>query len=226
MVSREEHCLPSHSLTTHKTTNFDPAQDGFGFPNPVGWAPYRTGGGKLLRRFDALVYEKGLCFGMVVASLLNFYAAGTRRPPLVELPLTPNLLETLRKYQLRQFQPRVVVMTVLGWLASGGGRPERIYRRIRAVGESPDPHVLCFGPALNRRFFSCFAQAHAVVPYRVEGTRVYVYDPNYPRDRGRFVEFWRGGAEFAYEGFRSREGWGMTLVRVHRKHFKNTLVGL
>src|SRR3712207_5449515 len=97
MVSREEHCLPSHSPTTHPTTNFDPAQDGFGFPNPIGWAPNRTGGGKLLRRFDALVYEKGLCFGMVVAALLDFNAAGTRRPPLAELPPTPNLLGTLRK---------------------------------------------------------------------------------------------------------------------------------
>ncbi len=212
MVSREEHCLPSHSPTTHPTTNFDPAYDGFGFPNPIGWAPNRTGGGTLLRRFDALVYEKGLCFGMVVASLLNFYAAGTRRPPLAELPPTPNLLETLRKYQVRQFRPRVVLTTALDWLASGGGRPERIHRRIRAVGESSDPHVLCFGPAPNRRFFSCLARAHAVLPYRVEGARVYVYDPNYPRDRGRFVEFWRGGAEFTYDGFRSQEGWGMTLV--------------
>jgi hypothetical protein len=51
------------------------------------------------------------------------------------------------------------------------------------------------------------------VPYRVEGARVYVYDPNYPRDRERFVEFWRGGAQFAYDGFRSREGWGIALVR-------------
>jgi hypothetical protein len=54
--------------------------------------------------------------------------------------------------------------------------------------------------------------AHAVVPYRVEGTRVYIYDPNHPRDRGRFIEFWRGGVEFAYDGFRSREGWGISLV--------------
>ena len=213
MVSREEPCLPSHSLTTDPTTNFDPAHDGFGFPNPVGWAPNRSGGGALLGPLDALVYEKGLCFGMVVASLATFYAAGPRRPPLAELPLTATLLETLRECQLRQFQPRVVLTTVLDWLASGGGRPERVFGRIRAVGESPDPHVLCFGPALNRRFFSCFARAHAVVPYRVEGARVYVYDPNYPRDRGRFVEFWRGGAQFAYEGFRSREGWGIALVR-------------
>ncbi len=84
------------------------------------------------------------------------------------------------------------------------------------VGASPDPHVLCFGPALNRRFLSCFLRAHAVAPYRVEEGRVYVYDPNHPGDRGRFVEFWQDGAgkgvEFAYGGFRSREGWGITLV--------------
>ena|SRR5215207_5328506 len=125
MVSREEHCLPSHSLTTDPTTNFDPAHDGFGFPNPVGWAPNRTGGGALLGQLDALVYEKGLCFGMVVASLATFYAAGLRRPPLAELPLTANLLEALRECQLRQFQPRVVLTTVLDWLTSGAGARTR-----------------------------------------------------------------------------------------------------
>jgi hypothetical protein len=39
---------------------------------------------------------------------------------------------------------------------------------------------------------------------------VYVYDPNHPRDRERFVRFSHGG--FEYGGFRSREGWGITLV--------------
>jgi hypothetical protein len=48
------------------------------------------------------------------------------------------------------------------------------------------------------------------VPYRVEEERVYVYDPNYPRDRDRFVKFTYG--EFEYGGFRSREGWRITLV--------------
>jgi hypothetical protein len=78
----------------------------------------------------------------------------------------------------------------------------------------PNPHVLCFGPALNRRFFYCLARAHAVVPYKVEEGRVFVYDPNYLRDRARFVEFWRDGrsVEFAYGRFRSWEGWGTTLV--------------
>lgn len=149
---------------------------------------------------------------MAVAVLLNFCAAMTRRPSLVELPLTPELLGALREHQLRQFRPWTILATVLDWLASGGGRPGRVLGRVRAVGGSPDPHILCFGPALNRRIFSCFTGAHAVVPYWVEGSRVYVYDPNCPRDRGRFVEFWRGGAEFAYDGFRSREGWGITLV--------------
>lgn len=77
-----------------------------------------------------------------------------------------------------------------------------------------DPHILCFGPAMNWRFFSCLSRAHAVVPYRVEEERIYVYDPNYPRDQGRFVEFREDGAEFAYGTFRSREGWGIALVPV------------
>jgi hypothetical protein len=149
---------------------------------------------------------------MASAALLNFCAVGTRRLPLAELPLTSDLLVMLREHQLRQFRPRTILATVWDWFASGGGRPGHVLGRIRAVGESPDPHILCFGPALNRKFFSCFAGAHAVVPYRVEGARVYVYDPNCPRDRERFVEFWRGGSEFAYDGFRSREGWGITLV--------------
>ncbi len=39
---------------------------------------------------------------------------------------------------------------------------------------------------------------------------MYVYDPNHPRDRERFVRFTHG--KFEYGGFRSREGWGITLV--------------
>ena len=149
---------------------------------------------------------------MASVALLNFYAVGKDRLPLAELPLTQALLDALREHQCWQFRPRTVLATVRDWVLSGGGRPERVLEKIRAVVESPNPYVLCFGPALNRRFFSCFARAHAVVAYRVEGARVYVYDPNHPRDRERFVEFWRGGAEFAYDGFRSWEGWGITLV--------------
>lgn len=199
--------------------SFDPARDGFGFRNPIGRVPNRTGGGAPLRRFDAFVYGKGLCFGMAAVALLNY--AGHRvdlRPPLADLALTPDLLAVLREHHLRQFYPRTAIATIWDWVASGGGKPERVLGRLRTVGTSPDPHVLCFGPALNRRFLSCFARAHAVVPYRTEEGRVYVYDPNYPRDRERFVEFRRGGVEFAYDGFRSQEGWGITLVPVSVLH--------
>ncbi len=149
---------------------------------------------------------------MVLASLLYFVdsVAGTRRRQLSELPLSPGLLAVLRRYQLRQFHPRAVLAAVRDWLASGGGRPGRVSGLPRLVGESPDPCVLCFGPSFNRRFFYCLARAHAVVPYRAEEGRVYVYDPNYPGDRGRFVELRRGG--FAYDGFRSSEGWGIVLL--------------
>lgn len=95
-------------------------------------------------------------------------------------------------------------------MASGGGKLGRASKRLRLVGESPDPCVLCFGPSLNWRFFYCLARAHAVVPYRSEEGRVYVYDPNYPEDRGRFVELQR--ERFAYDGFRSSEGWGLVLL--------------
>src|SRR3954466_14680766 len=161
--------------------SFDPARDGFGFRNPAGWVPNRTGGGSLLRRFDAFVYGKGLCFGMAAAALLNFHPAGTGRPPLADLPLTQDLLGVLREHHFRQFRPRAVLATVRDWVTSGGGCPERAFRRIRLVGRSPDPHILCFGPALNRRFLSCFMRAHAVVPYRIEEGRVYVSSPTHPR---------------------------------------------
>lgn len=196
--------------------NFDPARDGFGFRNPAGMVPNRTGGTEFLRRFDLFLYGRGLCFGMAATSLLYFagHETGAEHPPLSELPLTPALLATLRRHQARQVWPRVVFATVGDWLASAGGRPERVLERLRLAGESPDPHLLCFGPALNREFFSRFARAHAVVPYRVEEGRVYVYDPNHPKDRKRTVRFWREGGkvEFAYGGFRSREGWGISLV--------------
>ena len=149
---------------------------------------------------------------MAAAALLNFAAAGAKDPPLAELPLTPRLLAVLRGYQLRQFHPGTVLAIVRDWVASGGGRPERVLGRVRMAGTSPDPHILCFGPTPNRRFFSCLSRAHAVVPYRIEEGRVYVYDPNYPRDRERYVEFRRDGLEFAYGGFRSWEGWGITLT--------------
>jgi hypothetical protein len=208
------------SRSTSRIETFDPARDGFGFRNPVGWVPNRTGRERILRRFDPFLYGKGLCFGMAAAALLYYFdaraadARSTDRPPLAELPPTPALLNTLRKYHARQYGPRSVFATVRDWIGARGGRSERVLGRLRLAGASPDPHVLCFGPALNRRFFSCLARAHAVVPCRVEEGRVYVYDPNYPGDRGRFVEFWRGGTEFAYGGFRSREGWGITLVPV------------
>ncbi|MEJ7871836.1 MAG: hypothetical protein WKF67_06220 [Rubrobacteraceae bacterium] len=150
---------------------------------------------------------------MATAALSSFSGRKTRlRPPLAELSLTPDLLAVLREHQLRQFHPRMVYAAVRAWVVSGGGRPGSVLGKIRPVGMSPDPHILCFGPALDRRFFSCFARAHAVVPYGVEEGRVYVYDPNHPRDRGRFVDFVWGSEEFVYDGFRSREGWGITLV--------------
>ncbi|CAA9419435.1 MAG: hypothetical protein AVDCRST_MAG78-924 [uncultured Rubrobacteraceae bacterium] len=186
--------------------------------------PNRTGGGSLLRRSDAFVYGKGLCFVMAAAVLLNFSGRTTGlRPPLAGLPLTPDLLTVLREYQLRQFRPRVVLAAVRDWVASVGGKPECVLGRLRTVGTSPDPHVLCFGPAPNRRFLYCFARAHAVAPYRVEGRRVYVYDPNHPRDRERFVEFTHG--EFEYGGFRSREGWGITLVPIRALPVKRAAPG-
>ena len=179
--------------------------------------PERPGGGVvLLRRADAFVYGKGLCFGMAAGSLLTLGTDSPRRP-LADVPLTPDLLAVLREYQLRQFFPRTVFATIRDWVRSGGGRPGRVLGRLRLAGSSPDPHILCFGPAPNRRFLYCFARAHAVVPYRVGEGRVYVYDPNHPRDRGRFVEFRKGtdgGVEFEYDGVRSREGWGITLVPV------------
>jgi len=149
---------------------------------------------------------------MATASLFYFAdsATGTHRRPLSELPLALGLLTLLRGYQLRQFYPRVVLAVMWAWLASGGGRPGRAFGRLRLVGESPDPHVLCFGPSFNRRFFYCLARAHAVVPYRVEEGWVYVYDPSYPGDRGRFVELRCEG--FVYDGFRSSEGWGVVLL--------------
>lgn len=63
------------------SSNFDLARDGFGFCNPIGRVPDRTGGG-LLRRSDVLVYGKGLCFGMAAAVLLTFSGQTTklRRP--------------------------------------------------------------------------------------------------------------------------------------------------
>lgn len=153
------------------------------------------------------------CMEKVSASVLLSFSSEAKglRPPLADLSPTPDLLALLREYQLRQFRPRVVLATVRDWIISGVRRSEHVLGWLRAVGTSSDPHVLCFGPALNQRFHYCLARAHAVVPFRVEEGRVYVYDPNHLRDRERFVTFPKSG-EFVYSGFRSREGWGITLV--------------
>lgn len=80
---------------------------------------------------------------MAAAVLLSFSGeAKGLRPPLADLSLTPDLLAVLRKYQLRQFHPRVVLATVWDWVTSGGGRSERVLGRIRMVGTGSDPHVL------------------------------------------------------------------------------------
>ena len=192
---------------------FDPTRDGFGFRNPVGMAPKRTGGGTLLRRLDVFLYGSGLCFGMAAAALANFQRP-TSPYPLAALPLTPDLLGILRGYHARQARPGGIVAAVLDWVRARGGRPEGLLDRLRLPGESADPHVLNFGPALNGGFFRCLYRAHAVVPYRIEEgsgeRRLYVYDPNCPGDRGRYVSF-RGGG-FGYGGFTSGSGWGVTLV--------------
>ena len=191
---------------------FDPARDGFGFRNPLGEVPHRTGSGTLLRPLDSFLYGNGLCFGMAVAALA-LYEAGTEEAPVSALRPATELLDLLRGYHARQLRPRVVLVAVRDWLASGGGKLGGLPGRLRLPGEA-DPHVLNFGPAANRRFFRCLYRAHAVVPYRVDRvgdeTRLYVYDPNHPGDRGRSVVFRDGG--FSYAGFRSREGWGITLV--------------
>ena len=149
---------------------------------------------------------------MAVAALA-LYEAGQGETPVSELRPTPEVLEALRGYHALQLRPRVVLAAVRDWLASGGGRPRGLVERLRLPG-SADPCVLNFGPSVNRRFFHCLYRAHAVMAYRVERgggeVRLYVYDPNRPRDRERFVTFRDG--EFSYGGFRSREGWGITPV--------------
>lgn len=194
--------------------HFDPARDGFGFRNPTGTAPERTGEHALLRRLDSFLYGSGLCFGMAAAALAN-HQRPTSPYPLAALPRTPDLLGILHEYHARQLWPRCVLAAVRDWLRARGGRPGGVLDRLRLPDESLDPHVLNFGPAPNGGFFRCLYRAHAVVPYRVEGDgwerrRLYVYDPNHPGDRGRYVSF-RGGG-FRYGGFSSGSGWGITLV--------------
>jgi hypothetical protein len=195
---------------------FDPVRDGFGFRNPVGGEAVGGKGGPISLRVGSLLYGNGLCFGMAALALRNFDSA-LPRPPLAGLPPSPEVLGEIRRYHVRQYMPRAVLAAVIDWLRSRGGRPDGIPRRVRLAGA--DPHLICFGPAVNRRFLWCLLRAHAVCPYRIEaageGTRVYVYDPNHPRDRGRYVLFRRDGSgrikAFEYGGFGTRRGWGISL---------------
>lgn len=195
------------------SNSFDPARDGFGFRNPVGMAPERLDGGAVGGRLDAFLYGSGLCFGMAAAALAN-HLRPTSPYPLAALSPTPEVLRIVQGYHARQLWPRCILAAAGDWLRARGGRPDGLLERLRLPGASPDPHVVNFGPALNGRFLSCLMEAHAVVPYRAERAggerRLYVYDPNYPGDRSRFVSFEGGG--FRYGGFSSADGWGITLV--------------
>jgi hypothetical protein len=157
------------------------------------------------------LYGNGLCFGIVAAALREFVDDRGERS-LPELPLSPELLDELFAFHVRQYRPKVVFAVVLEWMRSGGGKPEGVPRRLR-VPESGDPHILCFGPRMNRSFLRCMRHAHAVAPYRIERlpneVRVYVYDPNYPKSRSRHVSFGASGG-FRYGGFSSEGGWGIT----------------
>lgn len=198
---------------------FDPVRDGFGFRNPVGEVAIGSGGGPLLRQLGAVLYGKGLCFGMVTMALRSFAerSAKLSKSPLAGLPPSPELLGHIRHYHIRQYMPRAVLAVVKDWLRSRGGKPDSVLRRLRLAGT--DPHIICFGPAVNRRFFQCLFRAHAVAPYRIETedeeTRVYVYDPNHPGNRDRYVLFRREEAgrvrSFQYEDFGTRWGWGVSL---------------
>ncbi len=163
------------------------------------------------------MYGRGLCLGMVATALAGYERDGG---DLAGLSPDASLLSVIRKYHVRQYGLRAVAVTVRNWLRARGGQPGYALKHLRLPDESPDPHILCFGPALNRRFFRCLAQAHAVAPYRVEdrdGVRlVYIYDPNHPKDRERYVTFRRaaGGrsTRFSYGEFDSRTGCGITLL--------------
>ena len=200
-------------------STFDPARDGFGFRNPVGEVAIGSARGPLLHKLGAVLYGKGLCFGMVTMALRSFaeQPADASEPPLAELPPSPELLGEIRRCHVRQYGPRAVLAAVGEWLRSRGGRPEGVLGRLRLAGA--DPHLICFGPAVNRRFLWCLLRAHAVAPYHIETedeeTRVSVYDPNHPGDRGRYVIFRRDVSgrvrSFQYEGFGTRWGWGISL---------------
>lgn len=194
---------------------FDPTRHGFGFKNPVGMAPKR--GGILLRRLDHFLYGNGLCFGMAAAALCEFLNGSGGRL-LSEAELSPELLDRLFALHSRQYRPKAILTVILDWLKSGGGKPDGVPERVRLPEDGnlrSDPHIICFGPALNRSFLYRMRHAHAVAPYRVERSpdeiRVYVYDPNYPKHRGRYVAFGRDGG-FRYGGFASDGGWGITLL--------------
>lgn len=158
---------------------------------------------------------------MAAAALANFAGAGELWPsPLAGLPPAPEVLAEIRAYHALQFRTRVALRVAWDWACSSGGKPDRVLQRMRVASENADPHVICFGTGANPMFFRRLGRAHAVAPYRVEdaGRRVYVYvyDPEYPKDRERRVVFWRGYGgrydRFRYGVFDSREGWGIVLV--------------
>lgn len=159
---------------------------------------------------------------MVAAALSAFANSPLERrgSRVYDLRPTLALISAIQSYHGRQYRPRVVAIAVLEWLRAWGGRPDRVMGRMRIAGAYPDPHVLCFGPGPNRKFFHCLVRAHAVAPYRIEVTerewRVYVYDPNHPGDRGRCVSAVRDERgrfdRFSYDGFGSEGRWGVSLL--------------
>lgn len=185
--------------------DFDPDRDGFGFANPLGT---QFPGDGFFGRLVSPFLGRGLCFGMVLAAMHGLAGGDS-------VKLDSRLTGYLSRLHLRQFYPPAVVFVVKYWLTSRGGRPDYALRRLRVIGEE-NPHILCFGPGMNRNFVRALGNSHAVAPYRVERengeTRVFVYDPNHPKKRDRFVRFDLERGTFEYEGFTSESGFGVTLL--------------
>lgn len=157
---------------------------------------------------------------MSALALANYKGCEDMGDSLAAEPLSLGLIRSLQKYHARQLRWRVLLAAALDWVRSGGGAPEHALRRLRLPDGDSDPQILSFGPRLNRKFLEHLSRSHAVVPYRAERAgeqfRVYVYDPNYPGDAGRFITFYKQEpgryTQFSYDGFDSSEGWGITLI--------------
>lgn len=162
--------------------------------------------GSVLGRFFYDNYKsQAVCFGMTTTALLFKYNILQKNEYFEENSLSSvrdpnrddaNLMKQIEKYQISQFLlDRLPENDVPGWgpVDNGSRRLDDAYLdAIARACSGEEPIIL--------RLWSRNGTSHAVAPCRIDGSRVYVYDSNFPEEEPylTFTKQSDGRYQFSY----------------------------